>query len=182
MKSQEKEITFDSTNYIKQLQKLGEAINNYGSIQKTCSQREEQMWEKINELTYTFYKAKINEAYWRKYANALQCRKMPIEHMLLGENAKEYLGIAYIHIQNLLSILKEDKKVFLLFMKYLDQNKDFPEEKLNFLADDFISFLFADLSENKKSMSHFLSIFNSIIKVNLINQKFYRIFSMRLMV
>lgn len=123
------------------------------------------MLDRVAELNRTCYKEKLQVISTFSMIQALleHAPKPPLR--LFCANEKEYLGSMKIYVMRLLTLIKDDKRLFALFLSALQTSKGVTEEYMEMLAADLVYMFFSDFTSNERSILNILRQFEQLIQV-----------------
>jgi len=128
----------------------------------------------------------IEVLYLSECTKSLKLHKPFPQKYFICNNEKEFLGPAYTPLLRLLLSVRENKEIFYVLTKYIDNKKDIPDQFLNELATDFIELLFADFANQEKFainiMFHIENLFTEMIGDAIKNNNVNAIFERNLFV
>ncbi len=124
------------------------------------------MLDKVATLNRMCYKEKIQVVSTFNTIKTLLEGKDKREQprRLLCANEKEYMGSVLSYTLKVLTMLKENKQLFGLFVTALQSTKDLSDEYLDMLATDLVYLFFSDFTSNERSILNILRQFEHLIQ------------------
>lgn len=140
-----------------------------------------KLWAELNGYILRYFKEEIISLYFRELANFLSSSEiipMPGIQQKGREVRRERPGARYLCIDSrnyleelynplicMLSIIKNNDKVFAFIVKMIDRAKDLDEATLAFLASEIVTFLLADFSSVENYAAHCIFLLKPLISV-----------------
>ena len=133
------------------------------------SNNKETLLEEITNLNTKCYMHKLSFLSDQNRIASLLDSNKTVHENLFCKNVKEYLSTLYGTIMKVLTMLREDNKIFERFIEEIESIPDSKnripeyEKSLDYLAEDLVFLLFSDFSSSEKNIAILLRQFKVMI-------------------